>query len=62
MEKMDTKQMIELCNAHTMWTWNAGKNIDPLPVDEVAESCTPWASCTFRPSSTNCSASIKETE
>ena len=38
---MDSEQIKALCSAHTMWTWSAGKNVDPLPV-ERAEGIYFW--------------------
>lgn len=32
---MDTKEIIELCKAHTMYTWAAGDAVDPLPVERA---------------------------
>ena len=29
---MDTQEMIDLCKAHSMYTWAAGDAVDPLPV------------------------------
>ncbi len=32
---MDTKEMIELCKAHTMYTWTQGDKVDPLPIERA---------------------------
>ncbi len=28
---MNVKEMVELCQRHTMYTWSAGNNVQPLP-------------------------------
>lgn len=38
---MDSQTMKELCQKHTMWTWNKGKAVDPLPI-ERAEGIYFW--------------------
>ncbi len=38
---MDTKQIVELCKKHTMYTWAKGDAVDPLPV-ERAEGIHFW--------------------
>ncbi|MFW5967391.1 MAG: aminotransferase class III-fold pyridoxal phosphate-dependent enzyme [Persicimonas sp.] len=40
-QKMETDDIIELCKRHTMYTWAAGDDVDPLPVDR-AEGCYFW--------------------
>ncbi len=32
---MNADEMIRLCKAHTMYTWNAGDNVNPLPVERA---------------------------
>ena len=29
---MTSEEMVSLCKQHSMWTWNAGKNVNPLPI------------------------------
>ena len=29
---MDSAEMIRLCKAHTMYSWSAGKAVDPIPI------------------------------
>ena len=29
---MTSEEMVELCRAHSMWTWSAGKSVSPLPL------------------------------
>ena len=38
---MDTQKIVELCKKHTMYTWEAGDAVDPLPV-ERAEGIYFW--------------------
>ncbi len=38
---MDSKEMIELCQKHTMWSWSAGGSVTPIPV-ERAEGIYFW--------------------
>ncbi|WP_199589718.1 aminotransferase class III-fold pyridoxal phosphate-dependent enzyme [Lujinxingia litoralis] len=32
---MDSQEMIELCKQHTMYTWSAGDQVDPIPVERA---------------------------
>ena len=32
---MDTQEMVRLCKQHTMYTWNANNNVNPLPVERA---------------------------
>ncbi len=32
---MDTQEMIDLCKEHTMYTWSAQGDVDPLPVEKA---------------------------
>ena len=31
-EPMPTKQMVDLCKEHTLYTWSAGNTVNPLPI------------------------------
>jgi len=34
-ERLSTQQIVDLCKRHTMYTWSAGDNVAPLPIERA---------------------------